>query len=45
MISNMPLQSDPLAQAVASRVVLLEHKPTDEEMAAFRRRLAQDRTS
>ena len=39
-ISNLPLRHDPLAQAVASRVVQLEHEPTDQEIAAFMRRLA-----
>lgn len=39
-ISNLPLRNDPLAQAVASRVVQLEHEPTDQEIAAFMRRLA-----
>lgn len=41
-ISNLPLASDPLANAVSSRVVLLEHEPTDEELAAFMRKLALD---
>ena len=40
-ISNMPLQTDPLAKAVASRVVPLEHEPSDPEIAAFMRNLAQ----
>lgn len=39
-ISNVPLRNDPLALAVASRVVQLEHEPTDQEIAAFMRRLA-----
>lgn len=39
-ISNLPLANDPLANAVSSRVVLLEHEPTDEELAAFMRKLA-----
>ena len=41
-ISNLPLANDPLANAVSSRVVLLEHEPTDEELAAFMRKLAHD---
>lgn len=41
-ISNLPLANDPLANAVSSRVVLLEHEPTDEELAAFMRKLALD---
>jgi hypothetical protein len=41
-ISNVPLRNDPLALAVASRVVQLEHEPTDQEIAAFMRRLAAD---
>ncbi|MCE5302804.1 MAG: hypothetical protein LLF97_06800 [Planctomycetaceae bacterium] len=36
------LRNDPLAQAVASRVTRLEHEPTDQEIAAFMRRLAAD---
>ena len=36
-ISNLPLSRDPLADAVASRVVVLEHEPTDEMIAAFMR--------
>ena len=36
-ISNVPLRHDPLAKAVGSRVVPLEHEPTDEEIAAFMR--------
>jgi hypothetical protein len=40
-ISNVPLRSDPLARALGSRVVVLEHEPTDDEVAAFIRRLAQ----
>ena len=39
-ISNLPLANDPLANALSSRVVLLEHEPTDEELAAFMRKLA-----
>jgi len=36
-ISNLPLRRDPLADAVASRAVLLEHEPSDEMLAAFMR--------
>jgi hypothetical protein len=36
-ISNVPLSRDPLADAVASRLVLLEHEPSDEMLAAFMR--------
>jgi hypothetical protein len=36
-ISNLPLRRDPLADAVASRVPLLEHEPSDEMLAAFMR--------
>lgn len=39
-ISNVPLRRDPLAQALGSRVVMLEHEPTDEEIAAFMQHLA-----
>lgn len=39
-ISNVPLRNDPLARAVASRVVQVEHEPTDEEIAAFMHFLA-----
>jgi Cdc6-like AAA superfamily ATPase len=41
-ISNLSLGNDPLADAVSSRVVLLEHEPTDEELAAFMRKLAHN---
>jgi hypothetical protein len=34
-ISNVPLRCDPLARALGSRVVMLEHEPTDEEIAAY----------
>ena len=34
-ISNIPLRQDPLARALGSRIVMLEHEPTDEEIAAF----------
>ncbi|OJW13023.1 MAG: hypothetical protein BGO49_19630 [Planctomycetales bacterium 71-10] len=36
-ISNVPLRRDPLADAVASRVALLEHEPSDEMLAVFMR--------
>lgn len=36
-ISNIPMGSDPLARALGSRVVGLEHEPSDEEIAAFMR--------
>jgi hypothetical protein len=39
-ISNLPLRNDELAKAVASRVISLEHEPTDPEIAAFMRSLA-----
>ena len=39
-ISNVPLRSDPLARALGSRIVMLEHEPTDDEVAAFMRHLA-----
>lgn len=39
-ISNVPLRSDPLARALGSRVVMLEHEPSDDEISAFMRRLA-----
>ena len=41
-ISNVPLRSDPLARALGSRIVMLEHEPTDDEVAAFMRHLAMD---
>lgn len=41
-ISNIPLRHDPLARALGSRVVMLEHEPTDEEIAAFIRDLASE---
>ena len=34
-ISNVPLRCDPLARALGSRIVMLEHEPTDDEIAAF----------
>ena len=41
-ISNVPLRADPLARALGSRIVVLEHEPTDDEIAAFMRHLALD---
>ncbi len=41
-ISNVPLRADPLARALGSRIVVLEHEPTDDEIAAFIRHLALD---
>lgn len=41
-ISNVPLRSDPLARALGSRIVVLEHEPSDDEIAAFIRKLATD---
>lgn len=40
-ISNLPLQSDPLAKAIESRSVVLVHEPTDEMMVAMIRQLAR----
>ena len=39
-ISNVPLRCDPLARALGSRLTMLEHEPTDEQVAAFMRLLA-----
>lgn len=39
-ISNVPLHCDPLARALGSRVVILEHEPSDIEVAAFMMNLA-----
>jgi hypothetical protein len=39
-ISNLPLRTDPMARAIGSRVVTLEHEPTDVEIAAYIRLLA-----
>jgi len=39
-ISNIALRHDPLAHAFESRAVLLEHEPTDEEIAEFLMQLA-----
>jgi hypothetical protein len=41
-ISNVPLRCDPLARALGSRIVMLEHEPTDDEIAAFIRHLSSD---
>lgn len=41
-ISNVPLRADPLARALGSRIVMLEHEPSDGEIAAFMRHLATD---
>jgi hypothetical protein len=38
-ISNLALGHDPLARALGSRVVILEHEPSDDEIAAFMRSL------
>jgi len=39
-ISNLPLKIDQLGQALASRVMMIEHEPSDEEIVAFMRFLA-----
>jgi len=39
-ISNLPLANDSLAVAISSRVMLLEHEPSEPEVAAFIRHLA-----
>lgn len=39
-ISNVPLRRDPLADALQSRIPLLEHEPSDEMLAAFMRTCA-----
>jgi hypothetical protein len=39
-ISNVPLRSDPLARALGSRLTVVEHEPSDEEIGAFMRLLA-----
>lgn len=41
-ISNVPLRSDSLARALGSRIVMLEHEPSDDEIAAFIRKLADE---
>jgi hypothetical protein len=40
-ISNVPLRSDPLARALGSRIVTVEHEPTDDEIAEYIRLLAR----
>src|SRR5262249_42099452 len=42
-ISNLPLKNDHLGQALASRVTMVEHEPSDEEIVAFMRSLARKR--
>jgi hypothetical protein len=39
-VSNVPLRRDPLADALQSRVPLLEHEPTDAMLASFMRHRA-----
>jgi hypothetical protein len=39
-ISNVRLRRDPLADAVVSRIPVLEHNPTDDQIAAFMRQQA-----
>jgi hypothetical protein len=39
-VSNLPLRRDPLVDGVQSRVPLLEHEPSDEQLAAFMRQRA-----
>ena len=41
VISNLPLGQDPVLKALQSRVVTLEFEPTDEQLAAFMRHLAE----
>jgi len=41
VISNIAFRNDPLARALGSRITTLEHEPSDDEIAAFMRRLAQ----
>jgi hypothetical protein len=36
-ISNLPMRRDPLSDALGSRLVLLQHEPSDEELAAVMR--------
>lgn len=38
-ISNLPLRNDPIAKALGNRIVILEHEPSDAEVAAFMRHL------
>ena len=40
-ISNIPLRCDPLARALGSRLVTVEHEPSDEEMSAYILQLAE----
>ena len=40
-ISNVPLRCDPLARALGSRIVTVEHEPSDHEIAAYIRQLVQ----
>lgn len=39
-ISNVALRHDPLARALGSRLTMLEHEPTDDQIGAFMRMLA-----
>lgn len=39
-VSNLELRNDPLANALASRVITVEHEPTDDEIWAFMQHLA-----
>jgi hypothetical protein len=39
-ISNIALRHDPLARALGSRLTMLEHEPTDDQIGAFMRVLA-----
>lgn len=41
-ISNVPLRADPLARALGGRIVVLEHEPSDDEIASYIRKLARD---
>lgn len=41
-ISNVPLRNDPLARALGSRIVMVEHEPSDNEIAAFMRHMAMN---
>ena len=40
-ISNLPLRNDPIAKALGNRIVILEHEPSDAEVAAFMRHLVE----
>src|SRR5262249_60828864 len=42
-VSTLPLKNDPLGQALSSRVLMVEHEPSDEEIVAFMRSLAAKR--